>query len=326
MSNYGTQPQLGDDDWQKWAYQAAPLFRWAGGKRRFILANSNKFPSFTGNYHEPFAGSLAVYFWLASRSETPLTARLSDVNIRLIRTFQEVKHEPEKVWESLNALIHGFSKTSNPSDFYYRVRDDFNSTKPKGDAARFMFLMATGWNGVYRTNSQGGFNVPFGNLEKAPRFPDKDDIHTASLVLQFADLRACSWETSLNAASSGDFVFLDPPYLIENQKDSNIYEKGNAFSLADHEKLAHELVNLRERGVDFMLTNSLSDSMVTLYRDLRLGVEIVNSRRSINSKTDERGHEGELIITPGDKISTQQKIKDEFDFNVFLLKNKRGEK
>jgi DNA adenine methylase len=317
------QSRLGSDDWENWAYQAAPLFRWAGGKRRFIMGNSNKFPDFLGTYHEPFAGSLAVYFWMAAKSTTPLRARLSDANLRLVRTYQEIKSEPKAVWESLSGLIDGFRKSSDPSGYYYKVRDDFNLTNPKGDAPRFIFLMATGWNGVYRTNLSGKFNVPFGGNEKNSKFPTEVDIFVTSTVLQYADLRACSWETSLNAASAGDFVFLDPPYLVSDDKDSNIYEKDKPFSFTDQERLANELVSLKNRGVGFMLTNSLSPSLVSLYRDLGLSVEIVSARRSINSKTEGRGEEGELIVTPGMSSLEKSRSEDDFDLTIRLLRSRK---
>lgn len=322
MTRFTPQAQLGTNNWENWAYQATPLFRWAGGKRRFILGNSNLFPAFSGVYHEPFAGSLAVYFWMASRSENPLKARISDVNLRLIRTYQEVKSNPVVVWEALDELIQGFKRSSDPSAFYYRVRDDFNSSTSRGDAPRFIFLMATGWNGVYRTNSQGKFNVPFGNNEKTPKFPSELDISVASIVLQHADIRSCSWETSLNATSPGDFVFLDPPYLTSDNGDSNIYEKGKTFSFNDHERLARELVALKDRGVDFILTNSCSNALMTMYRDLGLGVSVVSARRSINSKIDERGEEGELVVTPGVHGIAKVKDEDDFDLNMSLFKTK----
>jgi DNA adenine methylase len=314
--------RLGAGDWENWAFQATPLFKWAGGKRRFIIGNSDRFPSFSGTYHEPFAGSLAVYFWLSAKSEIPLKARLSDANLRLIRTYLAVKSDPKGVWESLSELIEAFKKSSDAAGFYYKVREEFNLSNPKGDAPRFIFLMATGWNGVYRTNLSGKFNVPFGHNE-TPKFPTELDVFVASTVLQHADLRACSWETSLNAASAGDFVFLDPPYLVANNRDSNIYEKDKSFSFSDHQRLANELVELKGRGVSFMLTNACSISLVSMYRDLGLSVEVVSARRSINSKTEARGEEGELIVTAG--TSNFEKSKSESDFNLAMhfLKNRK---
>lgn len=323
MPKGSLQARLGEGDWRKYAHHAAPLFKWAGGKRRFILGNSNLFPEFSGTYHEPFAGSLAVYFWMASKSELPLAARLSDVNLRLVRTYQEIKFNPQEVSNALSELVQAFLKSTDPSGFYYRVRDDFNSTNPKGDAPRFIFLMATGWNGVYRTNSKGQYNVPFGGTNKPAKFPSREDIFVASVVLKQADLRACSWETSLAATSPGDFVFLDPPYLVSNDKDSNIYERNKAFTFGDHERLAEEVARLQERGVGFMLTNSASKNLLKLYRDLGLSVDVVAMRRSINSKTDERGEEAELIVTPRSTFARRQIQEDDFDLNIKLMGRKK---
>ena len=323
MTQRNKSQPFGLEGWQQSAPYASPLFRWAGGKRRFILGNAGRFPPFDGTFHEPFAGGLAVYFWLASKSQMPLKARISDTNLRLIRTYQEIKFEPKVVCEALEELIHGYRNSGDTSAYYYRVRDDFNATNPRGDAPRFMFLMATGWNGVYRTNSKGGFNVPFGNSDKAVKFPTNEDIFCASEVLKHADLRACSWETSLSAALESDFVFLDPPYLTGDHKDSNIYEKGKSFSFSDHERLAKELVVLKHRNVNFMLTNAYSHRMVEMYRDLGLTVDVVSSRRSINSKVDARGDEGELIVTAGS--TDPERITNAVTFDLTMKLRKRGE-
>jgi DNA adenine methylase len=325
MTRKVLQAKFGEDDWEQWAHHASPLFKWAGGKRRFILGHSNKFPEFSGTFHEPFAGSLAVFFWLASKSVTPLKSCLSDINTRLIRVYQEVRINPNSVWEDLNNLILGYEKSPDKSSYYYRVRDAYNLSRPQGDAGRFIFLMATGWNGVYRTNAKGEFNVPHGSLNKAIRFPTQIDILVASTVLKFADLRACSWETSLNAANPGDFVFLDPPYLLEGNKEPKIYETERSFGLSQHERLARELVDLKSRGIRFMLTNSVSKELIALYLDLGFDIEVVSSRRSINSKIDERGEEGELIVTPGKERNGLSKSEDALNLKMQLLRmEKRG--
>lgn len=325
MPRKSVQAKFGEDDWEQWAHHASPLFKWAGGKRRFILGYSNKFPEFTGTFHEPFAGSLAVYFWLASKSVKPLKSSLSDVNTRLIRVYQEVRLEPNCVWEDLNNLILGYEKSPDKSAYYYRVRDAYNLSRPQGDAGRFIFLMATGWNGVYRTNSKGEFNVPHGSLSKSIKFPTQTDILVAATVLKYADLRACSWETSINTAHPGDFVFLDPPYLLEGNKEPKIYETERAFDLSQHERLARELVDLKSRGVQFMLTNSVSKELIALYLDLGFDIEIVSSRRSINSKIHERGEEGELIVTPGKKRDELSQSEDALSLKMQILRmDKRG--
>jgi DNA adenine methylase len=234
--------------------------------------------------------------------------------------YQEVRDKPGDVWEELENLISGYKRSNDTNSFYYRVREDFNLSAPRGDASRFMFLMATGFNGVYRTNSKGQFNVPHGTQDKTPKFPSENEIYVASIVLKHADLRACSWETSLSAASSGDFVFLDPPYLGVGNQDSRIYETERAFGFRDQERLAFELVNLKNRSVDFMLTNSASRELLELYKDLRLNVEVVSSRRSINSKTEDRGEEAELIVTPGDLETDRSQHEIDLDLKIRMLR------
>ena len=285
-----------------------------------MLSDSHRVPKFQGVYHEPFAGSLAVYFWIVSRSDFPFHARLADINLRLVRTYQEIKAEPVQVWEGLRELIDGFERASDASAFYYRTREDFNANYPRGDAPRFMFLMATGWNGVYRTNSSGKFNVPFGNNVKTPRFPTKKEIEAASMAFEYADIRACSWETSLSSARQGDFIFLDPPYLTDGDSDSDIYDGNHAFGFADQEKLAVELSSLQIRGIDFLLTNGYSPKLVELYRDFGLAVDVIASRRSISSKGNERGETAELVVTPGNLEVKMQDYVSDFDLNFKLLR------
>ena len=316
------QARLGDSEWEQWGHLARPLFRWAGGKRRFIMGNSDKFPEFSGRYHEPFAGSLAVYFWIASTRFEPLSVRLSDTNVRLIRCYQEIKQSPDTTWETLSGLIQGYIASNDKPAFYYRVREDFNSTNPKGDAPRFLFLMATGWNGVYRTNLQGSFNVPFGSMERAAAFPSYADIKSASVVLEYADLRACSWETSLSAVEKEDFVFLDPPYYSEGSNQAKLYEGSQVFGFKQHEALAKACLDFQTRGINFILTNSFSQTMYSLYLDLGLDVTVVSARRSINSKADDRGVEGELVVRPYPLSEVQKDGTLNMDLDLFLkLKN-----
>lgn len=230
---------------------------------------------------------------------------------------------------ALSDLRNSFisTPTEKKPDFFRRVRSDFNANAPRGDAPRFIFLMATGWNGVYRTNAVGEFNVPYGGekvvegvevRDRAPVFASRDDIYAASAVFQFADLRACSWETSMTAASPGDFVFLDPPYLSDSGKQASIYETRKIFGLAEHERLAKALVELQQRRVNFMLTNSYSKQMHALYSDLGLNVEVVSSRRSISSKVESRGNEGELVVTPRHESHDQDRQSIEFDIDMII--------
>jgi DNA adenine methylase len=263
-----------------------------------------------------------VYFWLASGSPTPLQANVSDANIRLIRCYKEIKSDPSRVWERLSGLRNQFEAASNPSEYYYRIREDFNASSPSGDAARFIFLMATGWNGVFRTNASGRFNVPFGATDKAAPFPSETDLFAAATVFEHASIRACSWETSLNAAKAGDFVFLDPPYYVEGGKGASLYEGDKPFKLAQHESLAHSLVDLQNRGTSFILTNGFSPTMYSIYNKLGLNVDVVDAQRSISSKPTERAMSKELIVTPGRNLLQEDVDTADIDISLKLKLDK----
>ena len=290
-----------EEQWAQVATKAKPLFKWAGGKQRFLWEHRDLLPEIKGRYHEPFAGGLSVFFHLAARSQGPLDASLGDVNLRVMRTYEEVKWDWVSVADRLRQLEAGYNAAEDKAAFYNDVRLQHNRVYPSADAARFVFLMNVAWNGVFRINQAGSFNVPHGAVKGKLNLPDESLLAAVSGVLQHARLRAQSWESGLSATSSGDFAFIDPPYFHSDDR-RDLYEKNRAFGYSDHVRLANTLVELKERGVDFMLTNSAYEEMIRLYRDRGLSVRVVDSHRSISSKANERGREGELVVTPGTEV------------------------
>lgn len=286
-------------EWLARTEMSEPFLRWAGGKRPFLYKHSDRIPEFEGKYIEPFLGSGSMLFFLTRRSKRFLNARLGDVNLHLVRCFQEVRDHPEKVHEDLTVLQLAYSRASDKSEFYYSVREAHNDAHPKTSAARFIFLNRTCWNGLYRVNQRGHFNVPYGAPKSDQVIPSLEDLLNASAALTASQIRATSWENTLAFAEPGDFVFLDPPYYSDlTQERGQKYSKVG-FGLAGHERLAERLNELSSRGVDFMLTNSGESEMVKLYSDHGLNVETVFVPRSINSKIDKRVPAPELIVTPG---------------------------
>lgn len=273
----------------------APLFRWAGGKQRFLWDHRELLPSFSGRYFEPFAGGLSIYFHYVRDSLTPFQAIIGDVNLRLVRTYTEIKKDPSGVVERLAILRAGYDAATDKSAFYYDVRETHNSRSPKSDAARFIFLMAAGWNGVFRLNNRGQFNVPHGS-PRSLKLPSIEQLHATSTVFQTADIRATSWESTIHSAQPGDFVFLDPPYGVASRKD--LYGRKDAFGWSDQLKLAAALGDLQRRGVNFLLTNSAEPQLVDAYQRQGLNVRVIEAQRSIAASADSRGSEKELIVTP----------------------------
>ena len=293
-----------ESEWGDWAPKASPLFKWAGGKQKFLWHHTEYLPKFTGVYHEPFGGGLSVFFHYVSRSpEAPLVSRLADTNVRLIKTYQAIKSDWMKVANQLAQLEAAFKVSNDKEAFYYETREAHNMAHPKEDAARFIFLMQAGWNGVFRSNSKGKFNVPAGSLDRNISLPTADDLRAVSAALQFATLRASSWETSVTAVKAGDFVFLDPPYYKLDSSTTTLYDQNQPFEIKEQEKLAKALLDVERMGADFVLTNSAYPKIVELYQDFGFRVDTVLTARSINSKINDRGFQDEIIVRPNVKES-----------------------
>jgi DNA adenine methylase len=284
-------------DWQLQVARASPLFKWAGGKQRFLWTNAHRIPHISGTYIEPFAGGLSMLFHVARNSGPSFRAMASDTNLRLVRCYVAVRKDWAAVSDELRQLEAGYAAASDKTAFYMARRAEHNAVSPRADAARFIFLMCAGWNGVYRTNRRGHFNVPPGQLKGPLRLPSPDHLESVSTVFKRTTIRATSWESSLVAARPGDFVFLDPPYFSSSR--SQLYDGTASFGFREQERLADSLVDLRNRGVDFLLTNAADPAMVELYRARGLLVETIDMHRSISSRSSTRGAEGELIVRPG---------------------------
>jgi len=293
--NMSPELDLGESLWSQSARVVVPLFRWAGGKQRFLWDHREKLPNLSGRYFEPFAGGLSVYFHYVRSSPEPFRAVIGDVNLRLIRCYKEVQSDPDGVADRLVSLDAGYAASKDKATFYYDVREQHNLVSPRSDAARFIFLMAAGWNGVYRTNQKGAFNVPHGS-PKLLKLPSREELRAVATVFAMADIRARSWEATINTARRGDFVFLDPPYGASTRRD--LYERSNQFTTDDQSKLAETLVELQERGVDFLLTNSADESTMCLYLDRGLRVTMIDALRSISGVTESRAVDTEIIVTP----------------------------
>ena len=289
MSGEAIRLSIDDMNWQTLAPSAAPL-QVGGGKQRFLWNYRNRIPDFTGTYIEPFAGGLSVYFHVASRSPVPVQANLSDINLRLIRTYQAVKHNWPEVSEHLKHLAAAYNESRDRSAFYTQIRQEHNRISPASDPARFIFLMVAGWNGVFRVNQKGEFNVPHGSKgERDINFPDDSHLRAVAAVFQHASIRAESWESAISAAKMGDFLFLNPPYFQDSESRRDLYERARQFELKDHERLARTLAGLQNSGVDFLLTNAASRTMIDLYNSYSLSVEKIAMHRSISTNAETRG-------------------------------------
>lgn len=224
---------------------AKPFLRWAGGKTRLLPKILPHLPEKIGNYHEPFLGSGAIFFAIQSRISG--TSYLSDLNDELINIWSIVKDDPERLLFGLQAY-----RGRDNEDEYYIIR----GTSPKDPiarAARFFYLNQTAWNGLWRVNRWGVFNVPWG--ARAFRGISAATLHTVSRSLKSADIRLLDFRESIQRAKAGDLVYLDPPYLPVSDTSKFSGYTGKRFRRTDLEELAQLTRELSDRGVHWVMSN-----------------------------------------------------------------------
>jgi len=265
---------------------AVPFLKWAGGKRRLLKQYAPYFPSRSSvrRYYEPFIGSAAVFFHLQ-----PENAHLSDVNKRLVDIYRVVQQDVEGLIEALK--VH-----RNERDYYYHVRAlDTAKLSQAEKAARLIFLNRTCYNGLYRENSRGQFNVPFGRYDN-PKICDQVRLRRASLALQGVDLIVDDFAQVVELAGPGDFVYFDPPYEPLSATSNFTSYNRHGFDQDDQRRLAAVVDQLTGRGCHVMLSNSSAPLIVELYDRPQYRLVPVLARRNINSKAERRGPVKELLI------------------------------
>jgi DNA adenine methylase len=273
--------------------KAGPFLKWVGGKTQLLAQFEAYFPKQFQHYYEPFVGSGAVFFHLR-----PAQATLSDSNPYLIGAYQHIQEHVEEVIMLLRDIRSRYY-TLTPEEQkleYYRVRTLYNQL-PAGTIEKTVFLIflnKTGYNGLYRENARGGYNVPFGRYAN-PSIFDESNLRLVSHVLQKVRLIHDQYAHVVRTAQAGDFVYFDPPYMpISKTSLFTSYTKG-AFSLDQQAHLAHVARQLAQRGVQVMLSNSNSDTIRAMYNDFFL--HEVRASRMVNSKATLRGKIPELLIT-----------------------------
>jgi DNA adenine methylase len=269
-----------------------PLFlKWAGGKLQLIEQFENLFPPDFRNYYEPFIGSGAVFFYLKSKSK-PSKVILSDTNEELINCFAVVRDKPSELIEVL--LNH---RKRHSKQYYYEVRDlEPDRLDSVSRAARMVYLNKTCFNGLYRVNSKGEFNVPFGDY-KNPSIFDRNTLYRASQMLQDADLRVMTFDKVLDFAGKDDFVYFDPPYIPLSKTSSFTRYSKSEFSIKDQNQLSEVFRALDSMGCFVMLSNSDHSLIRELYRDYDKNIVVVRAKRKINSVGSKRGAINEIVVT-----------------------------
>lgn len=230
-----------------------PFLKWAGGKRWLTQHTEFQIPEFSGRYIEPFLGSGSVFFSLC-----PPSAILSDLNHELIAAYQALRDNYRNVHRHL--ARHA---SSHSADYYYFVRDDYRPTSDAGKAARFLYLNRTCWNGLYRVNYNGKFNVPKGT--KSSVLMASDNFSAISQTLQRVDLYCSDFEAIIDRAEEGDFVYADPPYTVHHNTNGFIKYNEVLFSWNDQIRLRNCILRAVSRGASAIVSNADHKSIHELY-------------------------------------------------------------
>ncbi len=261
------------------------FLKWAGGKRWLVNSESYRFPTKYNRYIEPFLGGGAVFFFIE-----PKKAILSDINSELIDTYIAVRDNVDLVYRNLRIHSNKHSK-----EYYYQIRKRRPRTLHTL-AARMIYLNKTCFNGIYRVNREGKFNVPFGTHDEI--YFDKDDLQKSSTVLQGAEILCQDFEITVNLAMKNDFLFCDPPYAVVDEENRFVSYNADAFSWQDQERLSSALIRAKDRGVKILMTNVDHPAVRKLYENIDgFVLDTVERQCYISGTVEGRKAYQELIVS-----------------------------
>ena len=269
-----------------------PFVKWAGGKRQLMAELEKNFPTKFGTYLEPFLGGGAVMFDLLTKAPN-LKCNVSDLNSDLVLTYVTIRDRSEKLIESLENHSKNYHKDS--TGYYYEVRKQ----EPKNQidkASRLLFLNKTCFNGLYRVNSKGKFNVPLGRYTN-PNIVNRENLQAVSKILQSEKIKiACrDFSSIIKDAKKGDFVYFDPPYQPVSDTANFTSYTHRDFTEDDLERLADLANQLNSKGCYVMLSNSNSKTVKKLFSS-KWKIKEIKANRAINSNSQKRTGHKEIII------------------------------
>ncbi|MEZ0300004.1 MAG: DNA adenine methylase [Candidatus Methylacidiphilales bacterium] len=260
-----------------------PFLKWPGGKRWFVASHSHLLPRTFNRYIEPFLGGGSVFFHLK-----PARSLLSDLNPELIATYAAIRDG----WSGLSEKLISH-QAHHGKEYYYSVR----ASKPRlpvTKAARMIYLNRTCFNGIYRVNLEGKFNVPKGTRDTVVL--ETDDFEGAAALLANAELHTSDFEVVIDQAQEADLIFADPPYTVRHNVNGFLKYNEQLFSWDDQVRLADALARARDRGAQIVLTNANHDSVRCLYQERRFALTEVSRYSSISAETQSRKQFEELVI------------------------------
>lgn len=268
----------------------APFVKWAGGKRQLIPQIRERMPEQFNKYYEPFVGGGAVIFELL-----PENAVINDINRALINAYQMICDHPQDFLQEINRL--DAEMWEDGKEYYYSLREHYNDKLMKDEfdvelAALFVFINKHCFNGLYRVNGKGLFNVPYNNSRRSS--VDDQSIMEISEFLRNVTIISGDFEAACEGAGKGDFVFIDSPYAPLNPTSFESYTK-EGFDIESHRRLAKLFDKLTARGCYCMLTNHNTDLIKELYGNKGYTIDVVSVKRMINSDASNRVGE-EVII------------------------------
>ncbi len=271
--------------------KSRPILKWAGGKTGLLPQLTKHFPNHFQRYIEPFFGGGAVFFSL----KNGVPAVLNDVNKELFNLYSVVRDSPQELMRALDVLTEKYSE-----EFYYELR---TQSPPSfvDMAARTVFLNKTGFNGLYRQNSKGGFNVPYGKRTKCPALYETENLMTVCEKLRNAEIRNQDFESVINDAGAGDFVYCDPPYEPLSATSSFNAYTGGGFSQADQRRLRDACASAAHRGAVVAVSNSSAPFVKSIYEDW--DIRTVLAKRAINSNASSRGEIEEVLVLLQQSVS-----------------------
>ena len=271
---------------EKLEKETYPIVKWVGGKRQLMFELLKNMPKSYNRYFEPFIGGGALFFELQ-----PENAYISDMNEELINLYSVVR---DNVYE----LISDLNKHEISKEYFLEIRnldrtDEYKNLSDVQRASRFIYLNRTCFNGLYRVNSQGQFNVPFGNY-KNPRIVDENNLLNCSELLKNTEIKCADFSEILTKVKKGDFVYFDPPYVPLNETSSFTSYTKDGFDMDMQFKLRDICDELDSMGVKFMLSNSDTKFVNELYSNYE--IKKVFASRAVNANAEGRGKITEVLV------------------------------
>lgn len=268
-----------------------PFLKWPGGKRWLFRRFGNELSFEHGKLFDPFLGGGSSFFHFQ-----PNSAILSDINSDLINTYTIMRDYHQML---SNLLVQHQERHS--TEYYYQIRNTEDHMNPIERAARFIYLNRMCYNGMYRVNKHGRFNVPIGTKNNC--IYDIDLFEQYSELLKRATLEVCDFSYSINIAKNNDLIFADPPYAYKCAEEGFSYYNNSLFSWEDQIRLCKALSEARDRGATVFATNSYNEKVIEIYQNYRFYIVPILRHSSISGKTQSRRMQTELLISSNPQIT-----------------------